>query len=125
MYSSYDTNSANRHNFFSIVDNIENCLDLWSSRDLKIAGRIQIFKILAISKAVYISTMKNTPSQFISIFNEIRQRFIWNKKRPKIKHSTITGRFEEGRYKDVDIATQFNALKMIWIRNLLDNNYHP
>ena len=25
----------------------------------------------------------------------------------------------------MDIATQFSALKMIWIRRLLDNNYHP
>ena len=25
----------------------------------------------------------------------------------------------------MDIATQFNALKMIWLRRLLDNNYHP
>ena len=33
--------------------------------------------------------------------------------------------FIEDGYKDVDIATQFNALKMIWLRRLLDNNYHP
>ena len=69
--------------------------------------------------------MKNTPSQFISILNEIQHRFIWNKKIPKIKHSTLIGSYEEGGYKDVDIATQFNALKMIWLRRLLDNNYHP
>ena len=89
LYNSYDTNLANKCNFFSIVDNIENCLNLWSSRDLTLAGSIQIFKPLAISKAVYISMMKNPQSQFISILNEIQQRFIWNKKRPKIKHSTL------------------------------------
>ena len=33
--------------------------------------------------------------------------------RPKIKHSTLTGTDNEGEYKDVDIASQFNALKMI------------
>ena len=122
MYNSYDTDLVNKYNFFSIVDNIEN---LWSSRDLTLAGRIRIFKSLAISKAVYISTMKNTPSKFISILNEIQQKFIWNKKRPKLKHSIIIGSYEEGGYKDVDIATQFSALKMIWIWRSLDNNYHP
>ena len=116
VYNSYDIDLADKCNFFSIVDNIENCLNLWSSRDLTLAGRIQIFKTLAISKAVYISTMKNPPSQFISIPNEIQQRFIWNKKRPKIKRSTLIGSYEEGGYKDVDIATQCNALKMIWLR---------
>ena len=68
--------------------------------------------------------MKNTSSQFISIINEIQQRLIWNKKRPKVKHLTLISSYEEGGYKDVDIATQFNALKMIWLRRLLDNNYH-
>ena len=125
MYNSYDTYYVNKYNFFSIADNIENCLNLWSSRDLTLAGRIQIFKTLAISKAVYISTMKHTPSQFISILNEIQQKFIWNKKRSKIKHSTLIGSYEEGGYKDMDIATQFSALKMIWVRRLLENNYHP
>ena len=51
VYNSYDTDLANKCNFFSIVDNIENCLNLWSSRDLTLAGRIQISKTLAISKA--------------------------------------------------------------------------
>ena len=122
MYNSYDTDFANKCNFFSIADNIENCLNLGSSRYLTPAGRI--FKTLAICKAVYISTMKNTLSQFISILNEIQQRFIWNKKRPKIKHSTLIGSYEEGGYNDVDIATQFNALKIIWLRRLRDNNYN-
>ena len=125
VYNSYDTDLANKCDFFSIVDNIENCLNLWSSRDLTLAERIQIFKALAISKAVYISMMKNTPSQFISILDEIQQRFIWSKKRPKIKHSTLIGSYEDSGYKDVDIATQFNALNMIWLRRLADINYHP
>ena len=84
VYNSYDTDLANKCNFFSIVDNIENCLHLWSNGDVTLAGRIQIFKTLAISKAVYISMIKNPPFQFISILNELQQRFIWKKKRPKL-----------------------------------------
>ena len=42
-----------------------------------------------------------------------------------LKHSTLIGSYEEGGYKDVDIATQFGALKMIWLTRLLDINYHP
>ena len=52
IYNSYDTDLANRHNFFDI-DISFNC---WRYRGLTIAGRIQIFKTLAISKLVYIST---------------------------------------------------------------------
>ena len=120
VYSSYDTDLANKCNFFSIVDNIENCLNLWNSEDLTLAGRIQIFKTLAISKAVYISTIKNPPSLYLMKFN--RDLFGIRKDQ---KSNTQLGSYEEGGYKDVDIATQFDALKIIWLRRLLDNNYHP
>ena len=89
VFNSYDTDLAGTHNFFSVIGKIKNCLNLWSSRGLSIAGRIQIFKSLALSKAAYISTMKNFPSRFIKILDDIHKDFIWNKLRPKIKHSTL------------------------------------
>ena len=50
VFNSYDTDLADTHNFFSIIGKIKNCLNLWSSRGLSIAGRIQIFISLALSK---------------------------------------------------------------------------
>ena len=101
------------------------CLNCWRYRDLTIAGKIQIFKTLAISKVVYISTMKNPPRQFIEALNEVQQDFVWNKSRSKIMYSSLIGNYEEGGYKDVDISTKITALKISWIRRLLDSNYHP
>ena len=75
---------------------MKSCLNCWRYRDLTIAGRIQIFKTLAISKVVYISTMKNLPRQFIEALNEVQQDFVWNKSRSKIKHSSLIGNYEEG-----------------------------
>ena len=123
VYNSYDTDLANRHNFFDIIGNMKSCLNCWRYRGL--AGRIQIFKTLAISKVVYISTMKNPPRQFIEALNEVQQDFVWNKPRSKIKHASLIGNYEEGGYKDVDISTKRTALKITWIRRLLDGNYHP
>ena len=91
---------------------MKNCLNCGSYRGLTIAGRIQIFKTLAISKVVYISTMKNPPHQFIEALNEVQQDFVWNTSRPKIKHSRLVGNYEEGGYKDVDISTKLTALKI-------------
>ena len=81
--------------------------------------------MLAISKVVYISTMKNPPCQFIEALSEIQQDFVWNKSRPEIKHPSLIGNYEEGGHKDVDISTKLTALKITWIRRLLDGNYHP
>ena len=123
MRNSYDTDLANKCDFFSTVDNIENCLNIWSSGDLTLAGRIQIFKTLAM--AVYISTMTkylipNYPSLCLMKFN--RDLFIWNKKRPKVRHSTLIEIMKR-------VTTRMwilpHSLKMIWIRRLLYNNYRP
>ena len=93
VYNSYGTDLANRHNFFDIIGKMKSCLNCWRYRGLTIARRIQIFKTLAISKVVYISTMKNPPRQFIEALSEVQQDFVWNKSCSKIKHS---GNYEEG-----------------------------
>ena len=52
--------------------------------------------------------------------------FIWDGKRPKVKHSTLIGNYEQGGFKDVDLPSKFKSLKYIWIRKFLDeNNFHP
>ena len=70
---------------------MKDCLNCWSSRGLTIAGRIQIFKTLTISKVVYISTMKHPPQQFIEAFNEVQKDFMCL----KIKHSSLVGNYEK------------------------------
>ena len=86
--------------------------------------RILIFKSMALSKTVYTSTMVSPLKQFIDLLSIIKQNFIWNGRRPKIKHSTLVGGYTEGGYKDVDIQSQLESLKIIWIRRLLDDNFH-
>ena len=51
--------------------------------------------------------------------------FIWRGKRPKIKHSTLICNFENGGLKDIDIESKLKALKLSWIKRLLDFNFHP
>ena len=58
--------------------------------------------------------------QFIDLLDNIEQNFIWNGHCPKIKHSTLVGRYAEGGYKNMDIQ----SLKIIWIRRLSDDNFH-
>ena len=79
---------------------------------------------MALSKTVYTSTMVSPPKQFTDLLNSIKQNFIWNGRRPKIKHSTPVGGYAEGGYKDVDIQSQLKSLKIIWIRRLLHDNFH-
>ena len=93
VYNSYDTDLENSYNFFSVISKMKDCLKCWEGRGLTIAGRIQIFKTLAIFKTLYISTMKNPPTQFLNLLNSIQKDFIWNKSRAKIKHCSIIAVF--------------------------------
>ena len=107
-----------------MISKIKDCLKCWEGRGLTIAGRIQIFKTLAISKTLFISTMKTPPTQFLNLLNSIQKDFIWNKSRAKIKHCSIISDYKEGGYKDVNISSKLLAMKISWIKRFLDN-FHP
>ena len=79
---------------------------------------------MALPKTVYTSTMVSPPKQFTDLLNSIKQNFIWNGRRSEIKHSTSVEGYVDGGYKDVDVQSQSESLKIIWIRRLLDDNFH-
>ena len=87
---------------------------------------IQTFKSLIASEPVYIATMKGIPQEVLDDLQSIQNEFIWDGKRAKIKHSTLTGKYEEGGFKDVDLQSKFTSCKAIWIRKMVNNmNFHP
>ena len=100
------------------------CIDMWGCRGLTLAGRILIFKFLALSKVLYICTLTNFTKDFAKQLEDLRKNFTGNAKRPKIKHSILIGDDVDGGYKYVDIETKRSSLKIIWIRRFLDNSFH-
>ena len=68
--------------------------------------------------------MTNFTKNFIKQLEDLRKIFIWNGRRPQIKHSTLIGDHVDGGYKDVDIETKLSSLRTIWNRRCLDNSFH-
>ena len=66
-----------------------------------------------------------TCKNVIDELNSVHRNFIYNSKKPKIKHSTLIADCEEGGYKDVDIKSKILSFKVCWISKLLDANFHP
>ena len=87
-------------------------LNLWDYRGLSLAGESLVFKSLAISKLIYASTMKCPLKQILDQMNIVHKSFIWDNKKPKIKHSTLIADYSEGGYKDVNIETKISSLKV-------------
>ena len=125
VYYSYDKNICEEKNFISTIKKIENVLKVWKMRNLTLYGKIVIFKSLAISKIIYISHMSSVPSTIINHLVKTHNDFIWDGKKPKIKHSTLIGNYEDGGLRDIDICSKIKALQLSWLKRLHDNNFHP
>ena len=75
-----------------------------------------IFKTLAISKIIHFSLVTNVPMQIINELNKIQKEFTWNGSNPKIKHSTLHNKYENGGLKNVDILSKVTSLQCSWIK---------
>ena len=111
-------------NYVEAIKSIQNTPSIWNVRDLSLAGRIQVFKVLGISKIIYLSYVNNVPISIIEELKNIHIDFIWQKKKPKIKHTTLIADYCDGGYKDVDIESKIESLKLSWVKRLCDNNFH-
>ena len=65
------------------------------------------------------------PQKFCDTLKSLHRAFIWNGKKAKIKHSSLIGECRDGGLKDVDIDGKILSLKILWVRQLKDSNFHP
>ena len=82
---SYNKQLVDQYNFVNVTTDTNNILSIWRLRGLSLAGRIQVFKALALSKAMFICTLKLYSKKFVDDLNVIQIDFIWRgrKKRKK------------------------------------------
>ena len=97
---------------------------MWKSKGLTLAGKAFIFKTIALSKILYRATMAVPSEPILDELDLIQKEFIWNSKRSKIKHLILIADYSEGGYKSVDIKSKLMSSKLIWIKRLLDDNFH-
>ena len=117
---SCDSEASTKDNFEKKFVALEKCLNVWSSRDLTLFGKITIIKSLALSKIIFISSVLSIPTGFADQVNKSLSNFIWNHKPPKIKRSTMIGRIKDGRPSMPDFDIINKSLKAGWVKRLLD-----
>ena len=90
------------------------------NKKLNSSRQITIFKTLAISKVIHLVLVTNVPQVIIDQLNKIQKDFIWNRKYPKIKRSTLCNTHENGGLKSVHIPNKLTSLQCSWIKRLYD-----
>ena len=118
---SYNKEIEEEMNFYNLTMDCRNVFNLWKQRWLSLAEKIQSFKSLIASKSVYITTMKVLPKNALDDLQAMHKEFIWDSKKPKIKHSTLMGHNEDGGFRDVDLPVKFKSTKFIWIKSCQAN----
>ena len=125
FHFSYNFNLSCDKNFISIIKKINNTLRVWSMRQLTLSGKITIFKTLAISKIVYITSISTLPNCILVELNKVQKDFIWDNKRAKIKHFTLISDYKDGGLRDIDVDLKVRALQLSWLKRLHDSNFDP
>ena len=120
FHYSYNKQLENDENFKKYVVKIKNALKLWRASNLSLEGDIAVFKSLALSKITHLALLKIIIDQL----NKAQKNFIWDGLNPKIKNSTINNNYENGGFKNVNIAAKISSLQSSWIKRLFDENFH-
>ena len=104
------------------IPEMEKQLNVWAKRDLTPLGKAVILKSLNIAKIVHILMSLPNPNQ--KLLKEIQSlyfKFLWGGKPDKIKRIVATQRLENGGLGMVNINKFNEALKVSWLRRLLNN----
>ena len=125
VYFSYDEELATKTNVFEKLPKLKKILNIWSSQDISIYGRVNIVKRLAISKLTFICSVLDTPKGFTEEVNNIIFDDIWKYKNPKLKKTTIIKNKKEGGLNMLDFTLFDNALKIVWVKHLCANDERP
>ena len=107
----------------SNITNIQNVLNLWRMRYIRVEGKIIISKTLALSNIGHLILITSFSKQTIKRTQKIQKPFIWNSLAPKIKHDTLCNSFEEGGLKNVDINSKIETFQCSWIKQLYDDRF--
>ena len=76
-----------------------------------VAGKITVFKTLAISKIVHFALLKVIPISTILELDKIKKHFIWKNGNPKIKQDTLCKGYENVGLKKVGITFKIISLQ--------------
>ena len=110
-------------NYKDKIREIKNLLIQWSKRILTPYGRITVLKSLAIAKINHLLLSLPNPTQnMISELNSMFFKFLWNGKIDKIKRDVTIKTYKEGGLKMIKVESFIQALKITWIRRIIQED---
>ena len=85
--------------------------NLWRMRNITLEWKTIIFKILALSKTVYMTLITSFSEQLIEEMQRIQKVFIWSNLTSKIKNETLSNSSEESGLKNLYVNLKLASLQ--------------
>jgi hypothetical protein len=125
IYINRNEEQCIKDNFNERIEKIENIAKLWCLRKMTLKGKILIVNTLLISQMIYVCSVLQPPDWAIQKFKRIINDFIWNNKKPKVKYNCMISTISDGGMKLQDLDSKIKALKLRWIKEILDEDSYP
>jgi exonuclease III len=94
----------------------------WARRNLSIAGRITVIRVLATSKLWYLASILEPPTDVLRQMDLSVRRFLWKgKKAGPIRRRLCLAPRSAGGIAMLDIESCVSGLQFSWLQRLLDN----
>ena len=112
-------------NYKERLKKIEQTINCWRMRNLSLIGKICVIKTLVLPQLIYLFSVLciKIPRLFYTKLNGMFYSFIWNGGRDRVKRKILCNDYKTAGLKMIDPLTFATAQKMIWVRNLLDDNF--
>ena len=109
-------------NYAEIINNIEKLLKSYEKRKLSLIGKITHIKSMAIPKLVYaISVLPKPKTDMVEQLEAMFRKFIWGTGKPQISLGDLEKDIPEGGLiKLTNIVSLNNALKLSWIKRVMN-----
>ena len=109
-------------NYKKRLKNMKNLLATWKCRKLSIKGKITVINTLAISPLLYLANVIHVPPQVITEVKGLITDFLWDGKPAKIAYNVMIQSIKNGGMNLVDFESKVKALKVSFIKRLLNNS---
>ena len=117
-----DKSQCDKINFENKISSMNLRLRIWTSRNLTLIGKILIAKSMGMSNLIYSMSIKDCNTSNIKIAQSHINKFIWNGKPAKIKHTTLIADKAEWGLKAPDLISMQKALRLAWLGRLIKND---
>ena len=100
------------------MEKMQTLLNIWSSRQLSLKGKITVLKSLIMPHIIHIASVLFLQPNIIKDIDQMFQKFLWSNKKSMIAKNVLHQPINKGGLKMINIDFMIRSIKIMWIKRL-------